>query len=401
MSAGERAARKRQGAAEVKRGYVRLALRIVLLAAVGYVLFAHVILIARASGNGMFPAVKDGDLIVAFRLQSDTCWAITARRRRTAELSALFRWNTWKGRPLPLSVDGVCNPPPRKSMTEAKKEEKKEATMKIAKRVIPLIAAFALALCMGAVAFAAEQLPEDKASVDIGKTYRLVGDGSSPAEIFTLEQVGDGVVKDGEATFAPALGTITGAEFEAGAAVAAPTTRSLVNVALPTYEKVGVYEYTLKEVAGTNAGVTYHGETIKLVVTVINDPEGGFIRIPAVHTETTGDKSDTFENTYSAGVLNITKTVAGKLGDKTKYFEFKVTLTGEEGKTYAENFAVEGGSYENNPARIALGVETTFTLKDGEIDMGVVLDSLPYVATLAVVVLGAVALVARKRRANK
>ncbi len=104
-------------------------------------------------------------------------------------------------------------------MTEAKKEEKKEATMKIAKRVIPLIAAFA-ALSTGAVAFAAEQLPEDKASVDIGKTYRLVGDGSSPAEIFTLEQVGDGVVKDGEATFAPALGTITGAEFEAGAAVA-------------------------------------------------------------------------------------------------------------------------------------------------------------------------------------
>ncbi len=141
----------------MKRGYVRLALRIVLLAAVGYVLFAHVILITQASGNGMFPAVKDGDLIVAFRLQSDTCWAITARRRRTAELSALFRWNTWKGRPLPLSVDGVCNPPPRKSMTEAKKEEKKEAAMKIAKRVIPLIAAFALALCMGAVAFAAEQ----------------------------------------------------------------------------------------------------------------------------------------------------------------------------------------------------------------------------------------------------
>ena len=37
----------------------------------------------------------------------------------------------------------------------------------------------------------------------------------------------------------------------------------------------------------------------------------------------------------------------------------------------------------------------------GLVGVGVVLDSLPYVVTLAVVVLGAVALVARKRRANK
>ncbi len=55
----------------MRRGYLRLGLRVALLAAVGYVLFAHVLLLAQASGNGMFPAVKDGDLVVAFRLQPD------------------------------------------------------------------------------------------------------------------------------------------------------------------------------------------------------------------------------------------------------------------------------------------------------------------------------------------
>lgn len=320
--------------------------------------------------------------------------------------------------------------------------------MKLAKRIIPLVAAFALALCMGAVAFA-EETYTDVTSVTVKKVYKLVGNGSSPAEIFTLEQVGSGVVKTGDATSAPDLGTITGATFNAGDA-STTGKEGTITITLPTYEKVGVYEYTLKETAEKNAGVAYHGDNIKLVVTVING-ESGLIRIPAVHTETQGDKTDKFDNTYSAGTLKVSKTVTGNLGDKSKYFEFKVKLTGVEGKIYADSFAVTGGSYESNPQTIKLGEETTFYLKHGEtisianlpygvgytvtetaaegytttktgdtgtinaaaqtadftneqkgdIDTGVVLSSLPYVAVLAVVVLGSVALVVRKRRANE
>ncbi|MGN0405224.1 MAG: signal peptidase I [Bariatricus sp.] len=43
--------------------------RIILLAVTGYLLFTQVFLITQASGNGMFPAVKDGDLLVGFRPQ--------------------------------------------------------------------------------------------------------------------------------------------------------------------------------------------------------------------------------------------------------------------------------------------------------------------------------------------
>ena len=288
----------------------------------------------------------------------------------------------------------------------------------------------------------------DMTSVTVTKVYKLVGAGSSPAETFTLEQVGAGRVTSGEATEAPALGTITGAAFEAGAATE-DGAKGEITIALPTYTNVGVYEYTLQEVAGKTAGVAYYGEQIRLVVTVIND-ETGNLRVAAVHTESVGgEKSDTFANTYSAGTLNVTKTVTGNLGDKSQYFEFKVTLTGEDGKNYADSYAVSGGSYEGNPSSITIGEEATFYLKHGEtlsianlpygvsytvteiavegytttkegdsgsitaatqtaaftnertttVDTGITTDSLPYVLLLGIVVLaGAVLFV--KRRAN-
>ena len=206
----------------------------------------------------------------------------------------------------------------------------------------------------------------DHETVKIKKVYKLEGAGTSPVETFTLKQVGDGTVTNGEATSAPALGTITGAAFAAGAATANGATGE-ITVALPKYTSVGVYEYTLQEVAGTTAGVAYYGKTIKLVVTVVNGGNNNLLRIAGVHTESSGDKTDTFENTYSAGTLKVSKTVTGNMGDKNKYFEFDVTLTGEEGKAYGESYVVSGGSKEaNNPASIKIGEKTTFKLKHGD-----------------------------------
>lgn len=227
--------------------------------------------------------------------------------------------------------------------------------------------ALGLAMSMGMTAFAA-----DASSVTIKKSYKLVTSGAtgaaSPAETFTLEQDGDGVISErdvAEGETAPALGkgTVT---YAAGEAAADGAVKDIV-IPLPTYEKVGIYTYQLKETQGNTAGVTYRTEPIKLVVTVTNGEDGKLVRTAAVHTEdASGAKSDTFENTYTAGALQITKTVKGNLGDKTKYFEFKVTLTGEAGKTYANGFTVTGGSSEKNPTSIEINKETTFYLKDGE-----------------------------------
>lgn len=242
-----------------------------------------------------------------------------------------------------------------------------------------------LMLVLGIGAAVADEGPAtpttDKEIVTIYKSYRNVNDsGISPEETFTLKQVGNGSVKDGDATSAPALGTITGATFADYGATTAGAKLG-ITVELPSYDKVGVYEYTLQEVAGTTAGVAYYGQNIKLVVTVVNGENNNLLCIAGVHTESSGDKSDTFENTYSAGTLKVSKTVAGNLGDKNKYFEFKVTLTGENGKTYGASYAVTGGSKDDNPKSIVIGQETTFMLKHGDT---LSIANLPYNVTYTV-----------------
>lgn len=249
------------------------------------------------------------------------------------------------------------------------------------KKFVSILLVLVLMMSLSVAAFAegttdqgnTSTTPTDQETVTVYKVYKLDGAGTSPEETFTLEQTGSRVV-DGEAKSAPALGTITGAAFGSGAATAAGTKLG-ITIKLPTYTTVGKYEYTLQEVAGTTAGVTYYGNDIKLVVTVING-ENGKLRIAAVHTESAGGKSDSFENTYSAGTLSITKTVTGNLGDKDKYFEFKVTLTGDATKTYGDSYAVIGGSNTANPKTIKIdGKPTTFLLKHGDT---IRIENLPY-----------------------
>lgn len=63
--------RRRRADLETSAGYRSLFLRVLLLAAAGYFLFTQVFLVTQVTGNGMFPAVKDGDLMIVFRMQQD------------------------------------------------------------------------------------------------------------------------------------------------------------------------------------------------------------------------------------------------------------------------------------------------------------------------------------------
>lgn len=240
--------------------------------------------------------------------------------------------------------------------------------MKKTKKLLACLIAAATMFTMGSTAFAAEAgtTYTDQSTVTIKKAYKLTNRGTtSPAETFTLVQDGDGTVRNSEITSAPPLKTITGATFAENAATVEGATGD-ITVELPTYDHVGIYEYTLKEKDDNQtAGVTYYGNKIKLVVTVIQG-ENEKLRVAAVHTESEGKKSDTFTNTYSAGKLNISKTVTGNLGDQSKYFEFKVALTGQDGKHYASSYHVSESSNKSNPTSIKIGEETTFLLKHGE-----------------------------------
>lgn len=63
--------RLRRERVEIMRGYRSLLLRILAIAVAGYLIFTQVFLVAQVKGNDMFPAMKDGDLLIAYRLQKD------------------------------------------------------------------------------------------------------------------------------------------------------------------------------------------------------------------------------------------------------------------------------------------------------------------------------------------
>lgn len=60
---------KRRSKALLRRDYLQLLLRVLFIALCGWLLVSQVFLFAQAEGSGMFPAVKDGDLIFGYRLQ--------------------------------------------------------------------------------------------------------------------------------------------------------------------------------------------------------------------------------------------------------------------------------------------------------------------------------------------
>lgn len=249
-----------------------------------------------------------------------------------------------------------------------------------------LAGVLSISLAMGVSvmpAFAASgETYADMDSVVIKKNYELANEGTfSPAETFSFDIEAENVTDASEgieaANYLPSVGDVTYAQGEAGSA---NKTRQ-IEIQLPEYDSVGVYTYIIHEAAGNSAGVTYYGDAILLRVTVIE--QDGKLRIAAVHTEdpeSTGEgKKDDFDNLYSAGKLEVHKDVEGIMGNKDKYFEFTVQLTGEEGKTYQDSYAITGGSYDANPDSIEIRpgetTEATFYLKD---DDTIHIENLPY-----------------------
>ena len=250
-----------------------------------------------------------------------------------------------------------------------------------------LAGVLSISLAMGVSvmpAFAASgETYADMDSVVIKKNYELANEGTfSPAETFSFDIEADNVTDASdditpENMPMPTIGTVSYRRGEAGST----TKTKEIKIDLPEYDSVGVYTYIIHEVAGHSAGVTYYGDAILLRVTVIE--QDGKLRIAAVHTEdpeSTGEgKKDDFDNLYSAGELEVHKDVEGIMGNKDKYFEFRVQLTGEEGKTYQDSYAITGGSYDANPASIKIKpgetTEATFYLKD---DDTIHIENLPY-----------------------
>lgn len=229
------------------------------------------------------------------------------------------------------------------------------------------------------------------------------------------------------------------------------------------YNAVGVYDYTVSENAGKTLGVAYDTKTYTMRVVVVNGETRGTYKINSVKfiDSATKQKADTvsFENTYSANTLSVSKNVIGALGDMAKDFQFHVSFANGTEKTWTDAITVKKTNQNGETSTITLDEDGGFTLKDdetvvfenvpadltytvfednytadgyttklnneekrdsgnvtmtaaaascafenskgGTIDTGVILDNAPYIALLAIVAIGGVALMLNKRRRDE
>ena len=92
-----------------------------------------------------------------------------------------------------------------------------------------------------------------------------------------------------------------------------------INFSTLSFDKAGVYNYTVKEVAGTNSDVDYDAMTINVKVTVTKDVNTGLLSASTVMTSSGGEATDANDRVFNNFVVppvpvnvNFTKALAGR-----------------------------------------------------------------------------------------
>lgn len=233
-----------------------------------------------------------------------------------------------------------------------------------------------------------------------------------------------------------------------------------IDINIDSYD-IGVYTYKVTEVKPTTltTGVTYTETPLYLVLTILRDEASTNHYVAALHYQTaTGEKQNAgFINSYNAGQLTVGKEIVGNMADMDKEFAFTVTFAAPAGTqiksdiepnstsvtknglsytfnlgdndrvtftnipagtTYtvtedAENYTSDGGVWTDNGTDVTAGVlakTTTPSINANDadtviftntltnvVDTGISLDNMPYIMVLALVALGLVGFVSKKR----
>lgn len=143
-------------------------------------------------------------------------------------------------------------------------------------------------------------------------------------------------------------------------------------ISFEEFKHAGMYEYKVKETVGQMNGVTYSTTEYKLRVYVENKADGTGVYVQSITAEDKDGKKDKvlFTNTYvknggsdeGKDALTIEKETTGKLADKTKKFQFNLTLTKA---ATAEDAEIEG-EIGNEKITFKYDEAKTFELKHGD-----------------------------------
>ncbi len=247
---------------------------------------------------------------------------------------------------------------------------------KLVKMLTSAVLTGALVMSMGGMtAFAAESV----GSIALTKKVKTDGSTYAPNTEFTFTVVpgergsfNDNVVYAGvEGGLVLDATKYQFAPNEEDGAKAEYSVTGNITVDATKFTTTGIYHYTVQETEGTYEGVAYDTAARDLYVYVQND-DNNQIYVAAVISAKDGQKQDSLEITNDYGEVNdtthdvvITKAVTGNQGDKTKEFEFDVSVNGGEGEWYKViKTAQNGDSAETHLVSGAAPV--LYTLKDGE-----------------------------------
>lgn len=143
------------------------------------------------------------------------------------------------------------------------------------------------------------------------------------------------------------------------------------NISFDTFPHAGEYVYTVTETKESAPGVEYSEDTYTLRVYVKNGDSGLEIRNMTAEKGTSGGTEGNkvsemkFTNTYRKNApLEITKVTTGELADKTKDFEFTITII--PSKTEKNQTVVYTGKIGNEEVTVNANQKNTFQLHDGE-----------------------------------
>ncbi len=258
------------------------------------------------------------------------------------------------------------------------------------KKIISLILALMLVLCMGAAAFADEGDGTTTGTTWDG-TY-AASDAKTFNEIVKTYTSENNVIVNETLTFTSAAETTNPdggtAELTVANLVVSSLNPGTLAVTITSLSQVGTYEWVITENEGNTAGVTYSKDEVHVIALVEYNNDTHKLQVKEVSSyikkAADGSKAKTFTNTFKSGSFTVAKEVTGNMANVNDEFEIIVTLT--SAKPIGTNISVAGTTVERSAWSNENGTYTyTFTSNYSKINDAKTFSDIPEGVTVSVV----------------